>query len=372
MFDLLKGLAIGAGVAATIVVVALVVMAIVWRMRLKAPPPPTGAVPAGPQPTVVPMKHRNSQWLNVLCQCLLLALIFGVPAALILPLDGMSRISPLLRWVLAAGWFCPCWAKISSFKGGVIAFLGRTWRDRGEGPIWIFRPFFIPFEAVVRDGLLDRGSWSFEIDAETSGEDSVPYAGRLNYSKRAGSQRNFHKMTEKERESSLKDWIKHFMSIEVRRFKNRKEATSAAALQKIGSAVRDGLRGAWIGGMKLEDYFGITIDEVIIADPGQPQALKDAETRREAAEQDAKAKDVIHKNFMKRVRAIQKNAVDNGEPSVPFEKAAETIQLNDGIIQKTVKHIDFGKNISGMVNGVGQGVADAGGRIATALEKILS
>ncbi len=349
IYDLLKGLAIGAGSAATIVVAALAVMVIIWRRRLNVTQPAVPAVagvPAHVHPPVhAPMKNRGWRLVNMACQCSLFALIFLVPAALIWPVGALSKIYLIDRWLLAFFWIAPCWAKISSFKGGVIAFLGKTWRDRGEGPIWIFRPFFIPFEAVVRDGLLDRGSLAFEMDAETSGEDSVPYAGRLNYSKRAGSQRNFHKMTEKERESGLKDWIKHFMSIEVRKFTKRKDATSATALQNLGSAVRDGLKGAWIGGMKLEDYFGITIDEVIIADPGQPQALKDAETRRETAEQDAKAKNVIHKNFMKRARDYQKESVKNGGQLVSFEKAAEMVQTNDGIVTRTIKQVDIGKNV---------------------------
>ncbi|MEK7640566.1 MAG: hypothetical protein AAB389_01045 [Patescibacteria group bacterium] len=355
-------------------VAALAVVAIIWRRRQSASPsvvptaaPAVGgqAVSAGPQPPKVSVKHRNLAWLNVSCQCLLVALIFGVPAALIMSVGSLSRVHQLNHLILAAGWFFPCWAKISSFKGGVIAFLGKTWRDRGEGPIWIFRPFFIPFEAVVRDGLLDRGSLAFEMDAETSGEDSVPYAGRMNYSKRAESQRNFHRMSEKERESGLKDWMKHFMSIEVRKFTKRKDATSDAAIQSLGDAVREGLRGVWIGGMRLEDYFGITIDGVIITDPGQPQALKDAETRREAAEQDAKAKDVIHKNLMKRARAYQTESLKNGGQLMPMEKAIEMVQINDGIVPKKVHHIDFGKNSTGAVAGAVE-------KVSNVIEKLFS
>ncbi|TSC82921.1 MAG: hypothetical protein G01um101419_441 [Parcubacteria group bacterium Gr01-1014_19] len=301
IYDLLKGLAIGAGAAATIVVAALAVMAIVWRRRLNVAQPAVPTVggqavaagaPAPVHPPVhAPMKNRGWRLVNMACQCLLFALIFLVPAALIWPGGTfLSRVSPMIRAILAAGWFFPCWTKVSSYRGVVIAFLGKTWRSRPEGPTWIFRPFFISIETAVREAVIDRSSIPFAVTAETKKRDGAPLKGFLQYSKKTGELRNYFMMDDAAKKTALTDWIKYFIQLEAHQFDKREQVF--ADIKGIGKRVTFALKHAHVG--HARDY--------------------------------------------------QKESVKNGGQLVSFEKAAEMVQTNDGIVTKQVKHWDIGKN----------------------------
>lgn len=279
----------------------------------------------------------------------LLGLIFGMPAVFAFP--SLLLLPPAVEWVekapgvarvfLAVGWFAACWFQTYSYKGVVMAFLGKAWRSRGEGFGPVFRPFGIPLEYVTREEKIERFSQKFSINAETAERDGVPLNGNGSFTKKADALQNFFRMDPKERTSGLEQWMKYFVTLEVQKLKNRDEVHSGVKV--IGERVTRAMKDCLIGGVKLEDYFGVTVDAVVISDPEQSPILKAAEEKKEAAQEEAKAKTIELENFNERVNSLQ-GATPKGQKKLSRQKAVDTVLLLDKKITREEKSFDVGKN----------------------------
>jgi hypothetical protein len=289
----------------------------------------------------------------------LLSLIFGVPAALIFP--GLLLLPPAVEWVekapgmarvfLAVGWFAACWFQTSPYKGVAIAFLGKVWRSRGEGFGWIFQPGGIPIEYVAREETIERFAQKFSINAETQERDGVPLNGNGSFSKKADALQNFFRMDPKERTAGLEQWMKYFVTLEVQKLKKRDDVH--ADVKGIGERVTAAMKAAKVGNVPLEEYFGVTVDAIVISDPEQSAQLRAAEEEKEVAQEKAKAKSIELENFNERVNALQ-TATPKGQKKLPRQIAVNTVLTLDGKIKREERVIDAGPNITGLLGEAGK------------------
>ncbi len=287
----------------------------------------------------------------------LFAVAVAVPAVMVFPgllllpsaVAWLEKAPGMARMFLAAGWFVPCWFQTYSYRGVVMAFLGKAWRSRGEGFGPVFRPFLIPIEYVTREEQIERFSQAFSINAETAERDGVPLNGNGSFTKKASALQNFFKMDPGQRKSGLEQWMKYFVTLEAQKLLKRDQVH--ADVKGIGERVTVAMKTAKVGGVLLEDYFGITVDVVVISDPEQSPGLRAAEEKKEVAQEEAKAKTIELENFNERVNSLQ-TATPKGQKKLSRQKAVDTVLLIDKKITKEEKSIDIGKNAADILKDI--------------------
>ncbi len=266
-------------------------------------------------------------------------LLFFIPPVCV----AILKVSFFIRLAVAIFWIAPCWMKVEPYQGVVIAILGVPWRSCGSGPKFLFRPFGIPIESVVREAKIERFVFSFDMNADTynaGDRDVVPVTVAVNGETKADALISYFKFEgdPKKREEGLTDRIKGIVTIEVFKYKSRDEVYGN--VKRLGKDITKAFRERDKDEMDLQEYFGVTIDEIAISNIELTDELKQAQDDKEVAQEKAAAATVAMENFEKRVVMAQ----GTGEDKLGRQNAVDTVLTIDGKRKVEEKTNDIGPN----------------------------
>lgn len=310
----------------------------------------------------------------------LMALFLAVPLVLLFPSvmlffwpsakAQVLEASLFVRLAVTLGWLIPVWIQVEAFMGVTRAFFGRETRSYGSGLRFLFQPFGVSIETVVREDDIVRTPLELEMTAEASNRDAVMMKIVIETETKADALVNHNRMDDGKREKGIKDRAEGIMTAEVYKCLGREDVykTKATVEASALAAIKD-MR---IGDLLLEDYFGQKINSIAIADIIQPKGIVEAEQEREKAEELAKADLVRTQAFKDRVDLLQvghPNEKRGGK--LTRQQAFATELILSGKSKKEEKVIDIGPNLQHSLGAAGRSVGSAGKAIGPALVPVV-
>lgn len=300
----------------------------------------------------------SRKFLKTVFYMVLLAMLFPGVMLFLWPFAKaqMSGVSPFVRFAVALAWAAAVWIQVEPFMGVTRAFFGRESGSRGSGLGFLFQPFGIPIESVVREDEIARTPMEFEMTAETSERDAVTMKIVIEAETKADSLVNHNKMDDAKREKGIKDRVEGVMTAEVYKY-NKRDDVYKMKEPIEGDALR-AVRAMKIGELSLEEYFGKKINSIAVADIIQPKGIVEAEQEREKAEEVAKADLVRTEAFNKRVDLHQvghPSVKGGGKLTRPQAVAVEL--LLSGKSKKEERVIEIGPNLQHSLGDAGKSIA---------------
>ena len=233
--------------------------------------------------------------------------------------------------------------KVSPYTGVVISIFGKPWRSHGPG---LF--FRIPgMETVDEVVSLRQRSLTISGDFEPDNEEAVSLTARVEYHALYSHLLNFVRFDEKKDgkliEAMLKDRIKSIFSYTIRICKDRDDVMDG--IKVIGELVKEDFEKSLAedGKTPLQDYYGVNVEAIIIADPELPQALKEAAVEREVMEKRNLTRALEMKKIKSMAASLVKEAERHGQ-KLNFETALETVMINLGRIKKENRQFGLSKD----------------------------
>lgn len=246
-----------------------------------------------------------------------------------------------VRMLAVVCYFVPCFLRVQEYQGVVIAILGIPWRSKGAGPGFIWRPFGIPLERVVREVKIERIPLSFLASLNAKNRDTVPGEIGMHYEIDFSCLLNYFKMDPKKREEAIKKKVIEMANVATYKRKDRDKVFKD--FEKIGKEVTAAFRKESEDGMSLEEYFGIKLVSIFLSDIEPPKAVVEAEQQKEI-EEERRAAARIKADSIKE-RAEDRMKLD---PKLSLQKAIEQIHIEDGIVTKKINEIGVDDNLAGL------------------------
>jgi len=225
-----------------------------------------------------------------------------------------------------------CSTKIPAYTGVVVGLFGKPWRS--EGPGLLFRiPFVETIEKVVS---MKTRAIHFDGEFEPQNEEAVPLKLVVEYHPEGKGLVNFASFDESKIEAMLKDRIKSILSVIVRICEKRDEVMDS--VRTIAEMVKEGFESSFAedGKTKLQEYYGVNVAAIYIADPELPEALKKAAVEREVMEKTNLTRKLEQDNIKRMARELVDEAGKRGS-KLSFEAAMELVLINLGKIKKENK-----------------------------------
>lgn len=233
-------------------------------------------------------------------------------------MDWLLILSGIVLLALKCGRFVP------EYTGIVILnrFTGKM-RSRGSGLRWL-----LPWEKIVRITSLEKKTHSFEATFEA--KDESPITLRTNIDEVAHDLHlvDYLSFNDEDRIKSIIERLKSILTIEIRKKKNRDEVMDNLGL--IAKTAKETFENALSeSGRPLQEYYGVNLKALVIADKDLPKALQDAQVEREAMEKKNETRALEMKTLKKLASEFVKEAERRGE-KMSFENALTAVQLQFG------------------------------------------
>lgn len=240
----------------------------------------------------------------------------------------MLEIPALLA--LALGALFLCIVKVPPYTGIIISFLGKPVRSRGHGV-----HLRIPLLEQVGDFVSTRKrNVKFKLNAEAHNRDVIPLNISAEYYPNPKLLLRFFSFTKEQIEEAVIERLKSLLSIEVHKkdYKNRDGvydnlravANSAQNAFKTETIVSSGKKRT------LEDYYGVQLPAVMIADPELPAALAEAELEKERMQELNKARGLEWNKMLAMaeqvVKRVEKRRKEEGRPPLPAEERERVLK----------------------------------------------
>lgn len=230
-------------------------------------------------------------------------------------------------------------ASVPAYTGVILTFFGKPWKSLGPG---LF--FRIPGAmSVERTVFLEKKMISIEADFEDQDEEVIPLKISVEYQPAAQHLIAFCNFDKNQIEKAIKERIKQILSVEIRTHQNRDSVMdNINDISKNAKSVFENTL-AEDGVNKLEEYYGINLTAVVIADPELPEELKKAAIEREAMEKTNLTRDLEMKKIKQIASKLVKEAKKQGQ-SLKFETALEIVMINLGRIKKENRQFGLSKD----------------------------
>lgn len=236
-----------------------------------------------------------------------------------------------------------CATKVSSYTGVVVGLFGKPWRSKGSGLL-----MRIPFvETIERVVSLKTRAIQFASEFEPQNEEAVPLKMVIEYHPEKEHLVKFASFDESKIEEMLKDRVKSILSIIVRTCKGRDDVMDS--IKTIAEIAKEEfeLSFAEDGKTKLQEYYGVNVTAIYIADPELPEALKQAAVEREVMQKTILTRELERANLREmqkldqdNIRRMARELVDEAKKrgsNLSFEVAMELILINLGKVKKENK-----------------------------------
>lgn len=235
--------------------------------------------------------------------------------------------------------------KIPAYTGVIVGFFGKPWRSEGSGLLFRF-PFAETIEKVVS---LKTRAIRFKGDFEPQSEEAVSLEMVIEYHPETKEKQliNFASFDESKIEEMLKDRVKSILSVIVRTLKGRDDVMDS--IKTIAEMTKEEFESSFAedGKTKLQEYYGVNVTAIYIADPELPEVLKQAAIKREATEKEILTRQLEQANiremqkleqdnFRRMARELVDEAKKRGS-NLSFEAALELTLINFGKIKKENK-----------------------------------
>ena len=236
-----------------------------------------------------------------------------------------------------------CSVKVPAYTGVIVGLFGKPWRSQGSG-LLIRIPFVETIEKVVS---LKTRAIHFEGDFEPENEEAVPLKMVIEYHPEQSYLVKFASFDEGKIEEMLKDRVKSILSVIVRACKERDDVMDS--IKTIAEMAKENfeLSFAEDGKTKLQEYYGVNVAAIYIADPELPEALKQAAVDREVMQKTILTRELERANLREMqkldqglIRRMARELVDEAKKrgsNLSFEVAMDLVLINLGKIKKENK-----------------------------------
>ncbi len=276
--------------------------------------------------------------------------ITGIVGALLYYWPTLGRLQ-LPALCGAAVLIALCFGIVQPFNGGIVTFLGRPVRSVGAGAVLLFRPFGIPFEAI--SDLVDLKNTALndvKLRAETGGEAEsgvdkgyVDLEVAFQYAPDPSNLIAYVSFQQDKLVQTLKDQLEALLSAAVERRPN---------VDAVYEELDDISRETLLAYEKVASRYGIIPKVVLMDDPQLPEETIRAKVARDNLKADALAKIEVQKSENARRQAemtkvrqmaagLVKEAAERGH-QITFEQALERVQIQLGVVKKTINAVDIG------------------------------
>ena len=212
---------------------------------------------------------------------------------------------------------------------GVLVINTLTGSLRSCGPglqlIW-------PWEQIVANSEteLKKQSHNFENDFETKDKSTLSLKISFDFSPLESHLEEYQRFNSADRLAGITERLKSILAIIIHEYEDRgsvmekQDVISKEAKNRFEKALSE-------DGRPLQEYYGVNLKALVIADVGLPQLLKDAQTQREATVKQNETRELEMKKLKEMARALVNESKKAGAgKEMPFEKAMEIIQLQFG------------------------------------------
>lgn len=219
-------------------------------------------------------------------------------------------------------------------------------RSVGPGACFIWRPL----ERLDRLGEIRVFNHEFLMNAEAKNKDVAPLKIHLEYETVPSLLHRWFIVGEEKAVNALFERrAKAKITERVYDFDNRELVYDC--VDQLSGRIRRDLEEMAADEMPFPAYCGVKVNDFRISDVDLPQAIADAEVRKEVAEEDRKAKAIEWQAVEDRANAM----IAKG---LAPEKAIERIQVQDGKVKDQINRIDIGRNLAELGRDLGTGIGN--------------
>jgi len=241
--------------------------------------------------------------------------------------------------------------KVPPYHGVIISRLGKPVRSRGHG----LHPR-IPFIERVADVVsTKKRNVTFKLNAEAGNRDVVPLNISAEYYPNPKLLLRFFSFTQEQIQAAIVERLKSLLSIAIRGHRNRD--TVYDALRDIANGVQESFQQETIVSSgktrTLENYYGVQLPAVMIADPELPAALAEAEIEKERMQEVNKARGLEMNKIRSMARLMMKDAEKHGQ-TLSYQEAVRRVQIQFEKVSESVNRFGLDK---GTLDAIREGVA---------------
>lgn len=227
---------------------------------------------------------------------------------------------------------------VDPFQGKIITRFGKMIRSAGPGLRWLW-----PWERVEYTISLLKRVANFTGEFETDAEEPVDLEVMFEYvphpSRLVQIQYFDFEKDPKKLEGLLTERIRSVLQSVIRTKKNRDEVMNH--LRDIASGAKIDFEAAMAeNGDLLQEYYGINLQAITIADPKLPEKLKQAAVEREVQEKENKRRALEMTKIKSMAEALVKSSKKLGK-ELSYEVALNVILITLGKVKKDIKEFHF-------------------------------